>query len=195
MPLQTTLTDSGGKHCFRTFDHWPSAATKRSNSCTSPRLNSTLTVSSSFETTFLTVVLNKYSMFGWSFVALWTIAAKSPRRISNSDVKLAEVPSLTGRVAKGRPFGLMNCVPFSVVFHRRNWSMSPICFMTVMALPCTSTFCPWGRRAWHFSTMVIRAPAFAKNQASVGPAMPAPLMRTRMASFDAIESVGNGLGF
>ena len=32
MFLSITLTDSGGKHCLRSFDHWPSAASLKENS-------------------------------------------------------------------------------------------------------------------------------------------------------------------
>lgn len=37
--------------------------------------------------------------------------------------------------------------------------------------------------------MVMVAPASARNHANVGPAMPAPLIKTRIASFDVFESV------
>ena len=50
-PLSTGVTESGEKHCFRTLDHWPSAATKRSYSRTDPLLNSSLTLWSSLEST------------------------------------------------------------------------------------------------------------------------------------------------
>jgi hypothetical protein len=66
--------------------------------------------------------------------------------------------------------------------------------MAVIALPSISTFCPWERRERLFSTMLMRAPVFARNHASVGPAMPDPLIRTRMASFNVVESVRERLG-
>lgn len=42
--------------------------------------------------------------------------------------------------------------------------------------------------------MVTRAPVFARNHASVGPAMPAPLIRTRILELKTVVSVKRTLG-
>lgn len=117
----------------------------------------------------------------WDCVALYKIFARSPRRISYSDVRLAELPSLIGKGANGFPYESINRVPSSLVLQCLTCGIRPIFFMHVTALPEMSTFCPYSKSEGDFSRTVMEfSRLWEIQQARVGPAMPEPTIRMCM---------------
>ena len=177
---------TSSKRRSRVRERWPSAMATTSKARSSPEANRTVACASPASTASIR------SPKRYSAPALRSCRrpASWPRRISSSAVGPSS-PSCS-KDAADSPSASTNSVPVSVVLRARISSSIPSRRAASRPAPRTSTFWPSSRSRSSRSTTVTSHPASTSQQASAGPAMPAPEIRMRWAMPLVRARVGAG---